>query len=1630
MIPTRVTQSFAVINGQAVVLPANTVISRILVSGSDLVIIAADGSVYLIENGAQTPPTLVIDGLTIPSTALAQAITSGAEIQPAAGPESGSGAPGAPGSSGNNFVELDIGNIGDGAGFGGLLEGLELFFSGIGDDEPRDELPIEPVVVADDGGVVPVSAVLVEEDDLLGVISAFTGFEGFEGFEGGPIYQYNPYHVFSGFEGLADTLYDFADYTGFDFYDLFYPGTVGNLGGIVLFNYDFGFLEKFGGLGNDEDGSRLNDPNGLHATGSFNVGFVDGSNGSTIVFDPSLEGDSGLTSNGETVYFQLSGDGKTLYAFTYAGGGPRQDDLGDFRVKEIGSDFGKIGYGLVRPIFEIDIDESVAGGEYTVWLYNNLDHLPTVQGEEILPFNFPFIATDGGSAATETGVFQVQFQDDEPVLLRDVLEEFYNAFVVVIDDGPDADLSGFGWGIETIFSELIGFFGSDLLEDLPFGDISFDELPSFDQVYAFAQVFLGFENGIVDESLLDNLDRDVHLADFQIGGIDNGDNIEGSLGTHAGYRDEYYEFLEYLFSRDDDRRDYDSDLEKVDKDERRPDHDIESDGSVTTYGLLGALFGADAGDARSITFSADTAPIAGSVQLTSKGEDISYTISEDGTFLQAFASSGDEDEPRLVFEAELTDQIIGAFRFTLFDQIDHALPGEDSGGTDEPDFLENGIESGVSDFFATLEFLYDVTDSDGDTATGSFFVDVLDDEPYQHEYADYGDDGVGKQDDTASLYGHHGNMIADTAILEHGADQQLTGRFFVGADEPGNIAFDFTNADLFDPESEGFPDELPQSFNGFALAYSLSPDGRTLTARYAGLETETESDSETETESEGIVFTLTLNPSNLTYTFDLVLDPPPFVLLARISTQQDQSGLLDFSVPITGSDFDGDSFVDRISIRTLPGEYLVKGLEEEFGSALFEGGGSVFFEGTEYNDSILGSPTSDTFVRAGDGDDLIIAGGAGYNHFHGDDGDDILIGGDNVDDLYGDDGNDLLIGGDGEDNLYGGGGDDILRGGNHYDELYGGLGNDDLRGGRGDDVLRGGRGDDELRGGHGEDELHGGRGDDDLRGGRNNDDLRGGRGDDELRGGRGDDDLRGGRGDDFMDGGRGDDTAIYKGASEDYEIGVARDDDGNVIGLTVTDLSGPNGSGRDTLVDVENIHFERDGETVDLTDPVLLLDEFGAPVNTFTTIQGAVDAASDGFTVLINSGTYNESVDVTSAVNFKGVDTNGPVIVTPPSGSAFDIIGDLGATNTVSFDNIEFRGSARSGIQLGSGDILGELRVTNSTFAANIKNGVEVSGANLGYAAIIGSIFVGNGQPGLSSGDGDILFYQFNGDATLRDLQITGQDRGTGPQENGIQFLSDTGKIGNVWIDGVTIDGIFEKQPIAIFNYDDVNSLRMTNITVEADSLGFNTAINFDGVGGNIDLTNASQFFNLQFPNLVADGDVVALQGDDTDNELTGGDENNFLRGYGGDDVLTGNGGDDILFGDDILPGNSGNDMLFGGAGDDTLNGGAGTNELTGGTDSDVFLFTPDALDNLADQVLDYSLAEGDQVDLTTLFDVAGGDVADFVQYDDTTGALSVDADGGGAGASEVVATFTNTPVDIEVLFTDSTTPGDDTTIV
>ncbi|WP_430435619.1 S8 family serine peptidase [Methyloversatilis sp.] len=108
-------------------------------------------------------------------------------------------------------------------------------------------------------------------------------------------------------------------------------------------------------------------------------------------------------------------------------------------------------------------------------------------------------------------------------------------------------------------------------------------------------------------------------------------------------------------------------------------------------------------------------------------------------------------------------------------------------------------------------------------------------------------------------------------------------------------------------------------------------------------------------------------------------------------------------------------------------------------------------------------------VAGGTGDDVFIGGGRSSVFVRADDGDDIVIGGAANDGLSGENGNDLIDGG---------AGNDVIRGGRGQDQLLGGSGDDLIEGGQDDDRLAGGDGNDVLKGQQGDDSLDGGEGTD------------------------------------------------------------------------------------------------------------------------------------------------------------------------------------------------------------------------------------------------------------------------------------------------------------------------------------------------------------------------------------------------------------------------------------------------------------------------------------------------------------------------------------------------------------------------
>jgi Ca2+-binding RTX toxin-like protein len=128
--------------------------------------------------------------------------------------------------------------------------------------------------------------------------------------------------------------------------------------------------------------------------------------------------------------------------------------------------------------------------------------------------------------------------------------------------------------------------------------------------------------------------------------------------------------------------------------------------------------------------------------------------------------------------------------------------------------------------------------------------------------------------------------------------------------------------------------------------------------------------------------------------------------------------------------------------------------------------------------------------------------------------------------------------------------------------------------------------------------------------------------------------------------------------------------------------------------------------------------------------------------------------------------------------------------------------------------------------------------------------------------------------------------------------------------------------------------------------------------------------------------------------------------------------------GNDTLLGKGGGDYLFGGAGNDTLDSGFGSDVLNGGAGADTFRFSSSLGAGNVDTVQDFSVAEGDRIVLSrSVFAAAGYDAlagsaftlgaaastaAHRIVYNQSTGDLSYDADGAGAGAAIKFAVIAN----------------------
>lgn len=165
-----------------------------------------------------------------------------------------------------------------------------------------------------------------------------------------------------------------------------------------------------------------------------------------------------------------------------------------------------------------------------------------------------------------------------------------------------------------------------------------------------------------------------------------------------------------------------------------------------------------------------------------------------------------------------------------------------------------------------------------------------------------------------------------------------------------------------------------------------------------------------------------------------------------------------------------------------------------------------------------------------------------------------------------------------------------------------------------------------------------------------------------------------------------------------------------------------------------------------------------------------------------------------------------------------------------------------------------------------------------------------------------------------------------------------------------------------------------------------------------------------------------SLNGDDGADIVSGGDGNDTVHGGNGDDGIYGDAGNDAMFGDgggdfiaggdgvdtmhggegqdweygeyqnDTIYGDAGNDFLFGNFGDDTLVGGAGNDTLIGGNGADYFVF---AASEGEDFVVDFSLAQGDKIFITSGTNGITTSAMAFSYVHDVGGNAVVDLGGG-----------------------------------
>jgi T1SS-143 domain-containing protein len=480
-------------------------------------------------------------------------------------------------------------------------------------------------------------------------------------------------------------------------------------------------------LGNGTDGA----PESTTVTGELGItwGADDADNDAlagatgdrTLTFDHGLAGDSGLTSDGKTVFYTLSANGDLLTAHT----GPDAATIGDV-------------------VFIVALNDDSAGS-YSFTLVGHLDH--PAAGQDLEPLDFGFVAKDS-DGDTASGSFTVVVQDDVPVTTGAV-----TAATVLDDDVFGGNANGAGDVTDaSTASGLAGALfnaGADGFESVALTGVS-----SFQAIYmdggvaraedvnagspvvsggATTWTFTGADSHATVATLTINADGSYSFTTFKPLVHPTSGSTEENLGLTFTYT---------VTDGDGDTADgsltinVNDDVPVVIGDGNHNvgvnENDIVAIAGIQPAGTDGTQPAVVTGEISKVNFGADgfgsmafsgafavpnensgTLTAGGAGQdsgLTSDGEAVFFRLSADGLTVEGYVPSrGDEK----VFTAVLDGSDRG-YTVTLLGNIDHQAPDGVPGGRDEAQSLNLTVRA---------------TDGDGDHVDVALSIRITDDAP-------------------------------------------------------------------------------------------------------------------------------------------------------------------------------------------------------------------------------------------------------------------------------------------------------------------------------------------------------------------------------------------------------------------------------------------------------------------------------------------------------------------------------------------------------------------------------------------------------------------------------------------------------------------------------------------------------------------------------------------------------------------------------------------------------------------------------------------------------------------------------------------------------------------------------------